>query len=32
MKKAYLATRQVREFIATQPLGIQAEYVNDEEG
>lgn len=27
MKKRYLATRQVREFIATQPSGIQAEYV-----
>jgi phage-related protein len=27
MKKRYLATRQVREFIATQPPGIQAEYV-----
>ena len=27
MKKRYLATLQVREFIATQPTGIQAEYV-----
>jgi len=27
IKKLYLATRQVREFIATQPPGIQAEYV-----
>lgn len=27
MKKTYLATRRVREFIATQPPGIQAEYV-----
>ena len=27
MKKRYMAARQVREFIATQPPGIQAEYV-----
>ena len=27
MKKGYLATRQVREFITSQPPGIQAEYV-----
>jgi phage-related protein len=27
MKKRYLATRQVREFIGAQPLEIQAEYV-----